>query len=136
MDKILGIICEYNPFHNGHLHHIEESKNIVHPDYTVAIMSGNFVQRGDAAMFDKWSRAEMALNNGVDLVIELPVVYSISSAENYAAGSLKILDSLGKNTTLSFGSECGDIDILYELADILADEPPEYLAFVMPMTSP
>ena len=130
MDKILGIICEYNPFHYGHLYHIEKSKNLIHPDYTVAIMSGNFTQRGDVAFFDKWSRAEMALNNGVDLVIELPLVYSISSAENYALGAIKILQSLGMNTTLSFGSECGDIDILYEIADVLVSEPPEYLSIL------
>ena len=130
MDKILGIICEYNPFHYGHLYHIEKSKSLIHPDYTVAIMSGNFTQRGDVAFFDKWSRAEMALNNGVDLVIELPLVYSISSAENYALGAIKILQSLGMNTTLSFGSECGDIDILYEIADVLVSEPPEYLSIL------
>lgn len=130
MDTILGIISEYNPFHFGHLYHIEESKKIVNPDYTVAIMSGNFVERGDAAIIDKWSRAEMALKNGIDLVIELPLVYAISSAENFAEGSIKILGSLNMETILSFGSECGDVKILRDIADVLANEPPEYLSIL------
>lgn len=130
MDKILGIISEYNPFHYGHLYHINESKKLVNPDYTVAVMSGNFVERGDAAIIDKWSRAEMALNNGVDLVIELPLIYSISSAENFAMGSIKILDSLSMDTTISFGSECGDINILNSIAQVLCEEPKEYLSIL------
>lgn len=130
MDKILGIISEYNPFHYGHLYHINESKKIINPDYTVAVMSGNFVERGDAAIIDKWSRAEMALNNGVDLVIELPLIYSISSAENFAMGSIKILDSLSMDTTISFGSECGDINILNSIAQVLCEEPKEYLSIL------
>lgn len=130
MDKILGIISEYNPFHSGHLYHLEKSKEIVNPDYTVAIMSGNFVERGDAAIIDKWSRAEMALKNGIDLVIELPLVYSISSAENFAMGGIKILDSLNMYTTISFGSECGKISILNEIAKVLVNEPPEYLSIL------
>ena len=127
MDKILGIVSEYNPFHLGHLYHLKESKKIIKPDYTVAIMSGNFVERGDTAIIDKWSRAEMALKNGVDLVIELPLVYSISSAENFAMGAIKILDSLNMDTTISFGSESGNISVLNEIAKVLVQEPPEYL---------
>ena len=130
MDKILGIISEYNPFHSGHLYHLEKSKEIVHPDYTVAIMSGNFVERGDTAIIDKWSRAEMALKNGIDLVIELPLIYSISSAENFAMGGIKILDSLNMDTTISFGSECGKISVLNEVAKVLVQEPPEYLSIL------
>lgn len=130
MDKILGIISEYNPFHLGHLYHLQKSKEIVKPNYTVAIMSGNFVERGDAAIVDKWSRAEMALNNGIDLVIELPLIYSISSAENFAMGSIKILDSLNMDTTISFGSECGNITVLNEIANVLIQEPPEYLSIL------
>ena len=130
MDKILGIISEYNPFHYGHLYHINESKKIINPDYTVAVMSGNFVERGDAAIIDKWSRAEMALNNGVDLVIELPLIYSISSAENFAMGSIKILDSLSMDTAISFGSECGNINILNSIAQVLCEEPKEYLSIL------
>ena len=130
MDKILGIVSEYNPFHLGHLYHLKESKKIIKPDYTVAIMSGNFVERGDTAIIDKWSRAEMALKNGVDLVIELPLVYSISSAENFAMGAIKILDSLNMDTTISFGSESGNISVLNEIAKVLVQEPPEYLSIL------
>lgn len=130
MDKILGIVSEYNPFHLGHLYHLNESKKIIKPDYTVAIMSGNFVERGDTAIIDKWSRAEMALKNGVDLVIELPLVYSISSAENFAMGAIKILDSLNMDTTISFGSESGNISVLNEIAKVLVQEPPEYLSIL------
>ena len=80
--SVVGIVAEYNPFHNGHLYHLNESKRITNSDYSVCIMSGNFTERGEAALVDKWSRAEMAIRNGIDLVIELPLVYSISSAEN------------------------------------------------------
>ena len=130
MDKIFGIVSEYNPFHLGHLYHLEKSKELVNPDYTVAVMSGNFVERGDATIIDKWSRAEMALKSGVDLVIELPLVYSISSAENFAMGSIKILDSLKMDTTISFGSECGNISALNDIAKVLVQEPPEYLSIL------
>lgn len=130
MDKILGIISEYNPFHLGHLYHLQESKKIVKPDYTVCVMSGNFVERGDTAIIDKWARSEMALKNGIDLVIELPLVYSISSAENFAMGGIKLLNSLNMNTTISFGSECGEINILNEFAKVLIEEPPEYLSIL------
>lgn len=106
MRKILGIVCEYNPFHNGHMYHIEKSKELINPDYVVAIMSGNFVERGNVALIDKWARTEMALQNGVDLVIELPTIYSISSAENFAFGAIKILENFKRmDVTLSFGSE-------------------------------
>lgn len=130
MEKILGIIAEYNPFHSGHLYHITESKKQVNPDYTVAIMSGNFVERGETAILDKWSRAQMALKNGVDLVIELPVLYSISSAENFADGGIKILNSLKMDTTLSFGSECGNTNILDNISKVLIEEPDEYTSIL------
>ena len=123
MSKILGVIAEYNPFHNGHLFHLEKSKEFVDPDYTVCIMSGNFVQRGDTSIIDKWSKTEMALKMGVDLVVELPTVYSICSAENFAEGAIKLLSSFGNDVTLSFGSECGNISILKQIANILYDEP-------------
>lgn len=128
--KVLGIIAEYNPFHNGHLYHLTESKKQVHADYSICIMSGNFTQRGDTAIVDKWSRAEMALRSGVDLVIELPLVYSISSAENFAYGSVNILDKLGIVDYISFGSEAGDLDLLNSIADILCDEPKEYVSLL------
>ena len=84
MSKVLGIIGEYNPFHNGHLYHLLKSKKATSADYTIALMSGNFTQRGDTSLIDKWSKTKLALANGIDLVIELPVLYSISSAENFA----------------------------------------------------
>lgn len=130
MDKILGVVSEYNPFHFGHLYQLQKSKEMVNPDYTVAIMSGNFVERGDVAIIDKWSRAEMALKNGIDLVIELPLLYSISSAENFALGGIKILDSLKMDTTLSFGSECGNLNVLEQIANVLYTEPKEYLSIL------
>jgi predicted nucleotidyltransferase len=89
MSKILGIIAEYNPFHNGHLYHLQKSKEMVNPDYTVAVISGNFVQRGNVSIVDKWAKTEMALSAGVDLVIELPTIYSISSAQNFASRCCK-----------------------------------------------
>lgn len=125
MSKILAIIAEYNPFHNGHLYHLEKSKKIVDPDYSICIMSGNFCQRGDTSIIDKWSKAEMVIKSGFDLVIELPVIYSISSAENFAEGALKILNAFN-NVTLSFGSECGNINVLNKFANILYDEPKEF----------
>lgn len=130
MSKILGIISEYNPFHNGHLYHLQESSKLVDPDYRVCIMSGNFVERGDTAIISKWARTKMALQNGFDMVIELPTLYSISSAENFAAGAVKILNLLSDDVTLSFGSECGDIDVLNNFAKILLDEPPEYVTML------
>ena len=84
MGKVLGIVCEYNPFHNGHLYHLEQSKRMTGSNYTVAVMSGNFTQRGSTSLIDKWSKAEAASNCGVDLGIELPVLYATSSAENFA----------------------------------------------------
>ena len=126
MGKILGIIAEYNPFHNGHLYHINQSKELVNPEYTVCIVSGNFVQRGNVSIIDKWSKTEMALRGGANLVIELPTIYSISSAENFSEGCIKILSSFKSDTVLSFGSECGDINTLDRFAEILYKEPPEY----------
>lgn len=126
MSKILAIIAEYNPFHNGHLYQLKKSKKLVNPDYSICIMSGNFVQRGDTSIIDKWSKAEAALKCGMDLVIELPVLYSISSAENFAEGSLKILNAFGNDITLSFGSECGDLNTLNNITNVLCDEPKEF----------
>lgn len=126
MNRVLGIVCEYNPFHNGHLYHIIQSKKMAGADYTIAIMTGNFTQRGDVSIVDKWSKAEMALLGGVDLVIELPVIYSISSAENFADGAIKILNSLKIVDNISFGTETRDINILDRIAEVLCNEPKEY----------
>ena len=126
MSKVLGIIAEYNPFHNGHALHITKSKEETGAEYTICIMSGNFVQRGNTSIVNKWIKTEMALKNGIDLVIELPTIYAISSAENFAEGAIKILNSLKIVDTVSFGSEEADIDILNRLATILYNEPRKY----------
>lgn len=126
MSKVLGIIAEYNPFHNGHLFHLNESKKITGSSYTVAIMSGNFAQRGNTSIIDKWSKAKSAIECGVDLVVELPVLYSTSSAENFAEGAIKILDSLKVVDYLSFGAETADINLLNNIATVLNEEPKEY----------
>lgn len=128
--KVSGIICEYNPFHNGHLHHIKETRKNG-ATHIVAVMSGNFVQRGDVAVMDKLERARLAVKSGADLVIELPVQFCLSSAENYAMGAVHLLNALGSVDELSFGSECGDIEKLssaMEIADkIKADNADEIL---------
>ena len=123
--KVCGIIAEYNPFHNGHAYHIEKTKEQTNCDAIVAVMSGNFVQRGAPALFDKWTRTEMALKNGVDLVVELPVYYATSSAEYFAQGSIGLLDSLGIVDDLSFGAKTKDLDALKRIANILYLEPNE-----------
>lgn len=130
MSKVLGIIAEYNPFHNGHLYHLEQSKKETGATYTVAIMSGNFTQRGNTSIIDKWSKAESALHCGIDLVLELPVLYSISSAENFADGAIKILDSLKVVDYLSFGAETADVSTLNEIAKVLYTEPRKYKTFL------
>lgn len=121
--KVVGLITEYNPFHNGHKYHIEEAKRVTGADYAIAVMSGNFVQRGTPAMIDKYSRAEMALNNGVDLVLELPVCYATGSAEFFAHGAVSLLEQLGIVDYLCFGSESGDIDLIKEAAEFLLEAP-------------
>ena len=130
MRKVLGIVAEYNPFHNGHLYHLAESKRQANAEFSICVMSGNFTQRGNTAIVDKWSRARMALESGVDLVVELPLIYSISSAENFAFGSISILNKLGIVDAVSFGSETGDVSILNAFAEILYDEPKEYLSLL------
>lgn len=124
--KVLGIVAEYNPFHNGHLYHLQASRTLSGADCIVAVMSGNFTQRGEPALVDKWARTEMALHGGIDLVIELPVVYAMSSAEYFAFGAVKLLDSLGAVNMLCFGSESGNMEKLTEAACILSEEPTGY----------
>jgi predicted nucleotidyltransferase len=126
--KVNGIIAEYNPFHNGHKYQLDESLKLTGADYTVVVMSGNFVQRGDPALIDKHTRARMALLGGADLVLEIPSLYATSSAEYFANGSVSLLTKLGVVTHLCFGSECGDVSVLKRIAEILVDEPPEYAA--------
>jgi len=124
--KTVGIIAEYNPFHNGHKFHIHDAKKLTGADYCIVVMCGNFVQRGAPAMIDKYARTKMALLNGADLVIELPVYYAVSSAENFAAGAVSLLDRLGVVNAVCFGSECGDVSVLSKFAGILAEESSEF----------
>jgi predicted nucleotidyltransferase len=124
--KVLGIIAEYNPFHQGHLYHLNESKRITGATHTIAVMSGNFVQRGEPAIADKWTRAAMAIENGVDLVLEIPFVFASSSAEYFGEAGISLLDSLGVVDYVSYGSET-DCDIQIEkVADFLAEESDEF----------
>ena len=123
---VLGIIAEYNPFHNGHLYHLLKSKELSQDDYTVAVIGGNFTQRGESSLVDKWIKAEMAIANGVDLALELPTMYSISSAENFADGAIKLLNSLKVVDHISFGAECPDLNKLNIIANVLHEEPKEF----------
>ena len=124
--KVVGLITEYNPFHFGHLYHLERSKLETNADYSIAIMSGSFLQRGEPSLVDKWTKAKMAIDNGVDLVIELPFIFSTQTAELFAYGSILLLDKLNIVDYIAFGSELGSLDYLNEIVDILVEEPPYY----------
>ena len=113
--KTAAVICEYNPFHYGHKYQLDQTREMG-ATHIVAVMSGNFTQRGDLAIFDKYSRARTALENGADLVLELPTRFSLSAAEGFARGAVSIIEALGCVEMLSFGSECGDIAALKEAA--------------------
>ena len=117
--KIIGIVSEYNPFHKGHQYQIEKSRQDLNASGVVAIMSGNFVQRGYPAIYNKWVRAEMAVRSGVNLVIELPTYFATSSAEPFARGAVELLHHSGVVTHLSFGSEVDDLNALKEISTLL-----------------
>lgn len=121
--KISAVICEYNPFHNGHKYQIEQIKK--ENDAVICIMSGDFVQRGDVAVFDKHERTKAALLSGADLVIMLPACFSLNTAERFAYGGVSLCESLGVVDNICFGSECGDIKKLTLAADLLINEPYE-----------
>lgn len=123
--KILGIVAEYNPFHNGHKYHIDEAIRLVSPDIVVCAMSGNFVQRGEPAIFNKFSRAQTAINNGVDIVVEIPTYFAVSTAENFAFSAVSLLKNMGV-THIAFGVESNNLDMLNKIADFLISEPEEY----------
>lgn len=123
---VVGLITEYNPFHNGHLYHLNKSKEITGADYSIAVMSGNYVQRGCPAYVDKWSRARMALEAGVDMVIEIPTYYSTASAELFSFGSIALLHHTGIVNSVCFGSEIGKTELIEDIATLLAQEPFEY----------
>ena len=126
MRKVLGIVAEYNPFHNGHFYHMQESKKITEADSCICVISGNFTQRGEPSIVNKWAKTYMALCCGADLVIELPTIYSISSAENFASGAIKIFDSLKIVTDISFGADCNDLATLNNIANVFYSEPANY----------
>lgn len=128
--KIAGIIAEYNPFHKGHAYHIQETLKQTGADYCVAVMSGDFVQRGEPAVYSKYMRARAALSCGVDLVLELPAVFATGSAEDFAACAVALLTGLGAVDLLSFGSEWGREEELLEAARYLVEEPEEYQALL------
>ncbi|MDR0570686.1 MAG: nucleotidyltransferase [Clostridiales Family XIII bacterium] len=122
----VGIIAEYNPFHKGHLHHLRQSRELTGAETVVAVMSGDFAQRGEPALLDKWKRAEAAVRNGVDLVVELPFLHACNSAEHFAMGGVKLLAAMGAVSFISFGSESGDMAALWEVAEILSRETEEF----------
>lgn len=128
--RTVGIVAEYNPFHNGHAYQLEKAKELTGADYAVVVMSGNFVQRGYPAIVDKYCRAEMALRAGADLVLELPVSYATGSAEAFAQGAVSVLDSLGCVDALCFGSEAGNLSALLPYAQLFEDEPASYRSFL------
>ncbi len=121
--KACGLIVEYNPFHNGHKYHLMKAQEISKCDLTIACMSGNYLQRGEPALLNKWLRAEMAVENGVDLVVELPSFYSNESAEIFSLGAIKILDYL-KADSMCFGSEAGEVEVLRNIVEF--SERPEF----------
>ena len=121
--KICGIVAEYNPFHNGHFHHISKTKELLGDNTAiVCIMSGNYVQRGDLAIYEKYDRAAAAVKSGADLILELPLAACLSSAEGFAFGSVELLDKLGCTTHISFGSEHGDINDILKASTLSSDE--------------
>lgn len=124
--EITAVIAEYNPFHFGHRYQLEQIKK--HSDAAVVIMSGPFVQRGEAAITDKWTRARAAILNGADLVLELPVIFALASAREFASGAVNLLNKTGVINNLCFGSESGDKSALINAADIIEHEPPEISA--------
>lgn len=129
MDRIITIISEYNPFHLGHFYHLNQSIEKTDAKYKIAIISGNFVQRGEPSIIDKWAKTKLALEAGFDMVIELPTIYAISSAENFALGGIKIANFI-KTDYLSFGSENGNIETLEELTNLISQNEKKYYEIV------
>ncbi|QAY65564.1 nucleotidyltransferase [Paenibacillus protaetiae] len=121
--RAVGLIVEYNPFHNGHLYHLEQSVRLTEADAVVAVMSGHFLQRGEPALLDKWARTEAALRGGCDLVIELPAAYATQAADWFAYGAVSLLEATGVVDAFCFGTESGEIGLLREAARAIASEP-------------
>lgn len=123
--KVCFAVCEYNPFHYGHLKHLQYIKNTVNPDFIVVVLSGNFTQRGEASIVDKYVRAKWAIQSGADAVIELPTVFATATAEIFADGAIKLINSVNCEKSICFGAETDNIQGLINLADLLNDEPTE-----------
>ena len=124
--SICAVICEFNPFHNGHKYLLDKAKELSGCDYIMCIMTGNFTQRGEPAVVDKQTRAKMALQNGADIVVQMPTYFNSTNAEIFALTGVKIANSFKDVTHLCFGSESGDITTIKELATLLATEPPVF----------
>lgn len=129
--KVCAVIAEYNPFHLGHAYLLKQARLLTDADYIVVVMSGNFVQRGEPALVDKYARTKAALSCGADLVLELPTCFSAGSAEYFARGAISMLDHLGMVDFLCFGSECSEIHFLSQFADIFLKEPEPYKKILM-----
>ena len=121
--KVAGLVAEYNPFHNGHVHHLSETRRLSGADFVVVVMSGNYVQRGTPAVIDKYERARMALQGGADLVLELPSLFATPSAEVFATASVSLLYQLGVVDSIGFGAEYTDLGTLKKIANVLNHEP-------------
>ncbi len=127
--RATGIVVEYNPFHNGHLYHFQQSRLKTKSDIVIAVMSGNFLQRGEPALVDKWTRTKMALAAGVDIVIELPYVFATAQASDFAKGAIYLLDAL-KCTSFCFGSEEGSLNAFHHTYDLLSTKKADYNAAI------
>lgn len=124
--KTLAIIAEYNPFHNGHAYQLSESLSRTGADYTIALMGGNFLQRGDTALTDKYKRAHMCISGGIDLALELPFPYATGSAMDFSMGAISILNSLNSIDYLCFGAETPDLNMFLKIAEVILEEPDLY----------
>lgn len=124
--RVVGIVAEYNPLHNGHIYHLEQARAQSNADYVIVVISGSFVQRGEPACIDKYTRAEWALLAGADLVLELPSVFAVSSAERFAVGAVRTLNATGVVSDLAFGCEERDVRMLSRLSTLLSNEPDAY----------
>lgn len=127
--KAVGVVVEYNPFHNGHAYHLQQTKQAAQADLAIAVMSGSFLQRGEPAMVDKWTRTKMALASGIDLVIELPYVYSTASATDFAKGAIALLSAIHCDAFV-FGSENGAIEPFMNTYHLIRQHREEYDKFV------
>lgn len=124
--NVVGIVTEHNPFHNGHLYHVEKARELCDAEFVISVMSGHFLQRGEPALFNKWARAKMAALGGVDLVVELPTAFAVRSASVFSHGAVSLLNAMGVVTHICFGSEAGNTADLWPAARLLCQEPQDF----------